>query len=455
MEREALKDINDWYRSKRRKPLLIRGARQVGKTTLVRMFAKENGLILYEINLERHLELKEDFKSNDPQRIMQSISVILRREIDIETGLLFFDEIQAIPEAVEALRYFYEDLPNLALIASGSLLEFTLADYDLHMPVGRIQYLFLGPLSFREFLYEINRPLYKFITTYDIRKEYSDSIHNELSQLVKLYSFTGGMPEAVQAYIDGLGLMEVERVQNEILYTYEDDFNKYRKTIDAGLMQSIFRKLSVYVGKKVKYVNYSKETRSEKTKRILDMFSKALILTNCYTADCSGIPLDGTSDFSTMKTYLVDVGLMNRQMGLDCQNILNQDETQLINAGAIAEQMISQHLMYFHGNMQKPHAFYWLKENKKGNAEVDFVIQKNSNIIPVEVKAGKSGTLKSLHLFMKTKQDIPYAVRFDLNKPSIFEVDTLLHDGSSVKYQLISLPIYLVSELGRLLEGLA
>jgi len=235
LERTAEKYLNDWYRKERRKPLVLRGARQVGKSTLVRRFAEKNGLVLNEVNLEQHLYLDNLFKALDIDSIIRELDALIGRNIQTPDAVLFLDEIQATPHAIQVLRYFYEKKPELPVISAGSLLEFALADHHFSMPVGRIEYYHLGPMTFREFLSAVEPGLKRYLSEFRINKSILVTAHQKLIKRQREFLFVGGMPEAVYAFTEENSLMEVTAVHRSIAETYQDDFSKYAKKKRPGL----------------------------------------------------------------------------------------------------------------------------------------------------------------------------------------------------------------------------
>ncbi len=432
MKREAEKNLKSWLTGKRRKPLVLRGARQVGKSTLVKNFAAAEGLVLNEINLERHLELKKVFASFDINRICAELDVLVGRSVRAPGSILFLDEIQAVPEAIAALRYFYEDLPQLPVIAAGSLLEFALSDHRFSMPVGRIDYLHLGPMTFREFVAETEAHLLPYLQEASAGQIIPESAHAALMKLVRTYSFVGGMPEAVLAFLESGSAIEAVPVHRSILQTYEDDFPKYAPKVDTALMQSIFRKIPAVVGQKVKYVNFARDVLSRDVKAALNCLMKARVCAAVYASSCSALPLEASLSDSAWKLLFLDVGLMNHACGVDSATIEHKDDIRLINEGAIAEQFVGQHLLYRSGGLETPSLCYWLRENRNANAEVDYVISFNGEILPIEVKAGAAGTMRSLKQFALEKNN-KRALRFDANQASRQIIDD---------YELTSLPLY-------------
>lgn len=449
MYRFALEDIKQWYCGRRRKPLILRGARQVGKSTLVRMAAEAMDIKLIEINLEKHLYLDEVFKSLNLPIIIDEIEGIAGSIGDRNRALLFLDEIQAVPHAIQALRYFYEEMSDLAVVAAGSLLEFTLADHSFSMPVGRITYYHMGPMSFEEFLLAKDNELFDWYGKTDFTGPLPDTRHGRLLAMQREYMFTGGMPESVLSWIDTSSPEFVQDVQRDILNTYIDDFSKYANRGDLARLQKIFRRIPQLAGKKIKYSHLSQDDKAAKVKEVIDLLSKARICDRVHHSNCSGMPLAAGMDDKIFKLQFVDVGLMNNLLGISWINLKNMDERNLINEGTLAEQFVGQELLRLGGGKAAPELFYWLREGKGSNAEVDFVISLNGEILPVEVKSGASGSMKSLHQFALMKKN-KQAIRFDLNKPSnqYIKAKAAAKSGAApVEFKLISLPLYAVGKL--------
>jgi predicted AAA+ superfamily ATPase len=445
--------LQDWYRTPSRKPLLLRGARQVGKSTLVRQFAARQGLELLEVNLERNLGLEQVFKSLKMDRILLELEGILGQKVSGSNKLLFLDEIQATPHALAALRYFYEDCPEIPLIAAGSLLEFVLGQGLISMPVGRIQYHYLGPVTFDEYI-QARKEDFSFSQLKGIHLgvPLAEASHLRLDHLQREYLFIGGMPQSVQAFL-ARGLMDdCEAVLQSILDTYRDDFHKYASQVETLRLQRIFDRVAGYLNRKVKYAALDPGEQSRETKKMLQLLTQAKLISPIYHTHANGVPLGAEADLSVYKLLFLDVGLVNRMLQLSWREIRNLDERGLIHEGPLAEQYIGQSLLAAFSNfgMMEPKLHYWLREGKSANAEVDFVVAQGQHVIPIEVKSGKSGSMKSLLQFVAEKKS-PVAVRFDLNPPSI---QRLAHQVGSerVQFDLISLPLYAVGELPRLLQ---
>jgi len=451
LNRAAEKYLHTWYHKKNRKPLILRGARQVGKSTLVHEFAKNNGLVLNEINLEQHLYLDKIFKSLDLDIIIRELDALVGRNINASDAVLFLDEIQATPHAIAALRYFYENRPDLPVISAGSLLEFALAALHFSMPVGRIEYYHLSPMTFSEFLTAVEPGLSSYLSEFQINQTIPETAHKKLIKRQREYLFVGGMPEAVNAFVEENSLTEVTSVHRSIAETYQDDFSKYAKQKNLALMQIVFRQIPRIIGQKIKYSNISKENKSREVKTVIDLLVKARICHQVFHSHCSGVPLMADINENVYKLIFMDVGMAAWLTGVDWIAMQALDGQALVNEGKLAEQFIGQHLL---NSFEPPRLTYWLREAKSANAEVDYITTSGNMVVPVEVKAGRSGTLKSLQQISANKKT-PLCVRFDLNPPSIQEVTyaTRVSDGSvDVSYTLLSLPLYLVGELPRILD---
>lgn len=449
--RFAGKYLETWYRRSGRKPLVIRGARQVGKSTLVRRFAEDHGLILNEINLERHLYLDKIFKSLDMDIIIKELSALTGRNILFPDSILFLDEIQATPHAIQALRYFYEDKPDLPVLCAGSLLEFALSDHHFSMPVGRIEYYHLGPMTFGEFLNAADPDMVSYCSEFHVDQGMPLTAHQKLIKRQREYLFVGGMPEAVYAYIEKNGLADVTAVHRSIADTYQDDFSKYAKQKDLVLLQKVFRQIPRIIGQKVKYSNISREDKSREVKTVIDLLVKARICHKVFHSYCSGVPLMADINENIYKLIFMDVGMAAYLTGLDWKTMQALDKQALVNEGRLAEQFVGQHLI---NPFEPPKLNYWLREAISANAEVDYVISSANQVMPIEVKAGKSGAIKSLQQFALNKQATT-CIRFDLNPPEIGQIthSVRVKKGSAqVTYTLLSLPLYLAEELPRILE---
>lgn len=450
MNRKALKTLRAWLTGPSRKPLVIRGARQVGKTSLVRMFAEEQVLDLVEVNLERHMYLRKVFSGLDTSAILLELEGVAGKAIVPGKTLLFLDEIQAVPEAIASLRYFFEDIPDLAVVAAGSLLEFALSDHSFSMPVGRIEYLHLGPVTFLEFLEAVDPFSAEWLAGFPFSGEsylkIPESHHKRLLNRIREFLFVGGMPEAVSVFAETGDYYQVSRVHDSVIDTYVDDFAKYARQVDLVRLQNLFKAVPGHIGKKVVYRRLAPEESSTKTRETLELLVKARLASKVIHTHGNGVPLGAEMQEKVFKLLFLDAGLLNRMYGIPAHTMRSIDENALINAGVMAEQFIGQHLLQDPDVRSPLHLHYWQREGKAANAELDYLVQIDSEVYPLEVKAGKTGTLKSLHQFMREKRK-KLAIRMDLGPPSVQRVNMLDYDRTEIDYPLLSLPLYCIERL--------
>ena len=456
LKRQETAYLEGWATEPTRKPLVIRGARQVGKSTLVREFARMSGFSLVEINFERNPEYREAFASPDPKLILATLNLMTGQTIEAGSTLLFLDEIQAAPEALQALRYFYEEKPELHVIAAGSLLEFTLADARFSMPVGRVEYLHLGPMQFEDFLEAMGYPELaahiRNISLADIRKTAIPvPVHDKYLGLLQQYWVVGGLPEAIARYVQSGDFAQVARVQQSIVVTYRDDFNKYSLGSSKGRVQLVFDKLPVMVGGKCKYTRISRDHRAQELANALDQLCMARVAYRVHHTSANGVPLGAEVNERYFKALYLDVGLMCAALHLNILD-LRKDDLTLVNNGAIAEQFIGQHLLYSGPFYEAPSLFYWVREAKSAAAEIDYLMSCGQQVVPVEIKAGTTGSLKSLHQFLKEKQR-RFGLRFNADVPSLLTDSTTLTDRTAIDFELLSLPLYMVGQGRRLVHA--
>ena len=452
MKRNAVDILDDWKNRPNHKPMVIRGARQVGKSYLVRTFGQECFDNVIEINFELDGWAEDLFVQKNPTEALAFLEAQYKQRIVVGQTLLFLDEIQAGPKALAALRYFYEQMPQLHIIAAGSLLDFVLRDHSFSMPVGRIEYLHLGPMSFEEFLLATGNEIkLERLREFSIGDDFGDALHQSLMEDFRQYCVIGGMPGVVQSYIDSGSYLDAQRVQEGILATYQDDFSKYAGRTDHTLLRKVFARLPLLVGQKIKYTNIEPNERSQKVSGAMELLELARLVTRITHTYANGIPLGSELNRRDFKILFMDVGLLCRACRLDMTEILKADDLLMVNSGAICEQFIGQHLLYNAPAYQQPELYCWMRQKKPASSEVDYVIQHGTRIIPVEVKAGTTGRLKSLHVFVLEKHR-DFALRFNADVPSLIDTVTAVASREAKEFRLLSLPLYMVGQTNRLIK---
>ena len=457
MHRHQFRVLEQWLAAPRRKPLMIRGARQVGKSTLARLFCDAVGRPLVAVDFERQPELADAFgRVREPRELLNLVEATANATVGPDTVLLL-DEMQAAPRALATLRYFFEDLPEQPVLAAGSLMEFALADRAFPMPVGRVSYLHMGPMTFTEFLRGCGREnLAKRIAAFEWPSDgntpaFDPALHALALEALQTYLFVGGMPEAVAEYAESGRLRAVSAIHADIVETFRDDFRKYAARRDLTRMLRVFNFAARHAGRKVKYSNVSEGEPSATIRRDVELLAMAQVVAKVTHSHCAGLPLQAHQKERAFKLIFLDVGLMNAVCGLPWEALAAGTSHTLVNAGAVAEQFIGQHLQHLLAERVNRELVYWLREGRSNNAEVDYVAEFGGRIVPIEVKASRAGALKSLHQFVAEK-DVSLAVRFDAQPPSLQTVEAGVPGGQRVRYRLLSLPLYLVERLPEMLR---
>ncbi len=452
MDRTSISFLLQWLNAKDRKPLILRGARQVGKTWLVRHFAESQGLNLIEINFEKPGSPKEPFAMGEPKKIVRGLEDLLGISIDPKKSLLFLDEIQALPSLYPKLRWFAEDMPELAVIATGSLLEFALKKHEMSMPVGRVNFMYLEPFSFEEFLLGLDKGhLVRHLKSFTWQDEMPQFIHEELIKFFKEYIMVGGMPAAITNWVALKSINEIGRIHANLIDTYKADMYKYSGRIDPERLEEVLAAVPRLLGEKFVYAQVNKTIQAASIKQALSLLCLARVCHKVQATSANGLPLGAETNDRFQKVILLDVGLCSSYLNLSYTQLMSTEEIDLINKGGIAEQVTGQLLRTIEPLYKDPSLYYWIRSDKKSNAEIDYVIQHRGSIIPIEVKAGTTGTMKSLHLFMN-QQNLTLAVRLNSQRPRKVLVEVKDSLGNPTKYELRSLPLYLTGELPRLLD---
>ncbi len=402
MKRLIEKDLLAWQDSPRRKPLIIRGARQVGKTWVVENILSRQFDIV-KIDLEKRRDLHGHFAGNlDPRQILSYLELTVGRILPGKT-LLFFDEIQACPRAIMALRYFYEEMPELHVVAAGSLLEFAFG--EISIPVGRVQYLQMHPMTFYEYLLAIGKDLMAEYAISDPANT-AEPIQKEILGELKSYFFIGGMPECVKTWRDSGSMLQTFQVQSEILDSYRDDFSKYLPRMDTTCLDAIFLNVAKSVGEQLKYTRLNAGHSSQMNHKAFDLLNKAMVIHKIPACNPSGLPLGATSNPKKFKASFLDIGLLQRICQVPIELELQHDNLLALYQGRLAEQFVAQELLAWHG----ADLFYWARNARGSTAEVDYLAVRKGEIYPVEVKSGSGGSLRSLHLMLKQYTNIAKGV---------------------------------------------
>ena len=412
LPRTADKQLQHWAEQQERKPLVLRGARQVGKTALVRRLAATSKLTLCELNFERLPRLSALFeKAGDlsPRTLLPQIGTLLETDINAGQTLLFFDEIQECPQAITFLRYLYEDTPELHVIAAGSLLEFALQ--RVSTPVGRLSFTYVRPMSFEEFLIATGRsglnqqrPTLEFANK---TSQVPEPIHDALREALREYFIVGGMPACVAEFQKTQNFFKVREIQTDIVQTYLSDVRKYTKG-DAQITNvgEVLSNSFSFVGKQISYTALGHGDAIKRTKQSIHLLSQAQLVSLVRASSAGKPPLAAETDDKTFKLVFLDIGLGQTLAGVNVKDLLMADDLVTTYEGRLSEQFVGQELLAgSRGASEGGQLFYWKRHAHGSSAEVDYLLSREGKIIPVEVKSGASGRLRSLHLYLDTYGD--------------------------------------------------
>lgn len=444
--RNAETVLEQWSSSPYRKPLVLRGARQTGKTTLIKRFGRTFDTFIY-LNLEL----------DDDRRLFENTlsAADLLQLICLEKGvfhqgrtLLFIDEIQYSPRAVMMMRYFYEDMSDLYVISAGSLLEVMMDKHKISFPVGRVEYLYLFPLTFEEFL---NAAGETAALEYWRQIPVPAFAHDKLTGLFRLYSFVGGMPEAVSRYVETRDLSGLSDVYANLLTAYQDDVSKYAATgHEADVIRHVIGTAPKLSGERIAFEKFGNSGyRSADVGESMRKLERAMLLYLRYPVTQTMLPMIPDRKMRP-RIHVLDVGLINHSLGI---RNLYFSSTQLsdLYKGTLAEQMVWQE-MTASDSRELSNPVFWTREKKQSNAEVDFLFQFQAELIPVEVKSGKNGTLRSLHQYIEAG-NCRFAVRLYDNCMQLEDAVTPSGAANSgKKYRLLNLPLYCTANLQKYVE---
>jgi predicted AAA+ superfamily ATPase len=437
-KRHINKYLEQWKANPARKPMILRGARQVGKTTLVKDFSKTfpNSILL---NLEKPKDVRffEDY--NDVNIIKDAL--FLEHSIPINamaSTLIFIDEIQESPKAIQLLRYFYEELPELHVIAAGSLLEFAMRHVK-SFPVGRVEFLYLHPLNFSEFLTAIGKQqAFEQLDVIPVQ----EFAHNTLLELFNTYTIIGGMPEIVKTYISNKSIADLPKVYESIWATYKSDIEKYTTNdTERKVIKHIMNVAHLYIDQRIKFQNFGNSNyRSRESGEAFGNLDDAKIIQLIYPTTDLETPIKPTIKKSP-KLQFLDTGLINHDLKIQVELLALNDLSKAYK-GAIIPHMITQEVISLNTiNNHKPH--FWVREKTQASSEVDLVYPYQNKVIPIEIKSGPTGALKSLHEFVE-RTNHRYAIRMYAGDFSIENHNT---PKQNKPYKLMNLPYYLGTKL--------
>jgi uncharacterized protein len=437
--RKILQDLREWSVRPDRKPLVLRGARQVGKTTAVNLFSRE-----YECYLSYNLDIGNDKALFDDKNLsfedfVKALYFYKDMPVTSAKTLIFIDEIQNSPHAVERMRYFYEKAPHLHVISAGSLLE-SLIDRHISFPVGRVEYLYMRPLTFDEFLLAI-----KENGSYDalMQNPAPSYAHEKLLKLFHDYSLIGGMPEIVARYAEHGDIVKLSRIYDLLLTAYSDDVEKYASSPSkASLIRHAISAVPQEAGRRIRFQNFGNSNyRSREMGEALRTLEKAMLIDILYPVTQTRLPLSPDGRKSP-KLLFLDTGLLNYRAGFQ-KELFTATDIQSVYQGRIAEHIVGQELIS-RARYSIDHPSFWVREKKQSKAEVDYIILNNNRIIPIEVKSGAEGRLRSLHQFM---DDAPHATAVRIYSGP-YKIDRL-NTAAGKPFTLINLPFYCTCVIDR------
>jgi uncharacterized protein len=396
MKRVFIEKLEQWKASPLRKPLIVRGLRQTGKTWCLREFARTafpGGLRLIDFELSRKWQSVFELDLN-PKRILTELEILLGQPIRAGQTLLVFDEVQQCPRALASLRYFYEQMPELHVAAAGSLLDFALE--NISFPVGRVQFLDLYPMTFSEYLratgYESMAGLLGATPCC-----VSPAIHDTLLQELRRYWMIGGMPKCVQTWLDTQSILDVRAEQNNLLSAFQQDFSKYTPRVDRHCLETVWENAAKAVGDQIAYSRLAQDYSGPTNKKAFQVLSTARLLRPVYAASADGLPLSCAAT-TRIKTILGDIGLLQSVCNRTATDEWAQQDLLAIYRGTLAEQFVGQELA---ASLLGDEPHWWKREARNSTAELDYLVELHNGIQPIEVKSGSGGSLKSLHQLLK------------------------------------------------------
>lgn len=443
--RNILKELDNWKQKRERKPLIIRGARQTGKTVAVNMFAQKFSNFI-SLNLERESDKLLFERSESLEQTLHAIELAKGKAVLVPDTLLFIDEIQNSGKAIQFLRFFYEDYPTLAVVAAGSLLEAVMAKEGFSFPVGRVEFLYMFPVTFDEYLKAVGKDkLYEGLCNITIKEKPSAMLHKLASEMFIQYVAVGGMPAVVADFMSKRSFKSIADIKEDLITTLKDDVTKYSRLAEAKYLRHVIEYAPYSVGERIKYEKFgNSDYHSREIKRAFDLLEFAMIVQRIYGSHSVLLPIEPNFRVSPKVLYL-DSGLVVHKMGLS-EEALFVDELSHLFRGSIAEQIVGQTFLSM--DLHKRSApYFWYRNVPGSTSEVDYLFQYKGVIIPVEVKSGKSGRLRSLHQFLMASPS-KAAIRIYSGE---LDTDKISVGGRS--FDLVSVPFYLQWRMSELLES--
>jgi predicted AAA+ superfamily ATPase len=435
MKRRIDDYLKEWKSDPARRVLLVRGARQVGKTYSIRALGSTFEHLL-EANFEEHPRIKTFFDDQlSPEKIIEKLSAYFGTPVIPGKTILFFDEIQACPNCLRSLRFFHEEAPALHVAAAGSLLEFAISEIP-SFGVGRITSLFMFPFSFWEFLGANGmEQLAAVAANSNTGKPVDPVLHSRLLEYLRTFCAIGGMPAVVDTYVTSHDLIKCQRVLSDIVETFRSDFAKYGKKAAVTQLGEVFESVALQAGGKFKYSTVNPSRSHYELKKAMDLLVRAGLVYQVFHTDARGIPLGAQIDPRRFKAMLFDTGIHQRLLNLDFSSYLVQNDADLVNKGAVAELFAGLEIIANSSPWERPQLHYWHREARNSNAEVDFVCRDGTKPLPVEVKSSRRGSMQSLHLFL-TERNLSRGIR-------------LSHENFTAYGAIETVPLYAAGILGK------
>lgn len=425
--------LKNWKDSPIRQPILLGGARQVGKTHAVRELGKSFSHFI-EINFEEREDVRTIFEGNlTAQEMVIKLEAILAQSIVPGKTLLFFDEIQASPRAILALRYFYEQMRELHVIAAGSLLDFAIE--QVGVPVGRVQFMYMYPLSFIEYLASIGKTrLIKHLMNHAVESEMPVEFHELLLKELGHYLALGGMPQVLQTWKETKKIQSCTQIQARIIGTYRQDFTKYARTKQIKYVELVFQAVPMQLSHKFKYSEIEGEYRKRELAPAIDLLATAGVIHKVYFSPGTGIPLGYGANPLDYKVLFIDVGIAQKMLDANLSKWFIDPLEEFSNKGQLVEAFIGLELLTYATPHDKKNCYYWHRQERTSQAEVDYLLQLEGNIVPIEVKSGKGTNIKSMKVFLESHIQSLYGIKFSTHNFAKLE-------------QFYSFPLYAVSRL--------